>query len=131
MATPPAADREYAFGLSEFTTNPWPFERDVERYAAHGLDTIEVVEAKLDENRLEEQFASIREAGLGISGLQPKVRTFFNSRMTPDPKPLDERVKALRGSIERLGRYAPGVPFITNTGAHPKDGVTGDRSPAS
>ncbi|MBE7218213.1 MAG: sugar phosphate isomerase/epimerase [Caulobacteraceae bacterium] len=120
MAITPASDRGYAFGLSEFTTDPWSFERDVERYAAHGLDTIEVVEAKLDERRLEEQFASIREAGLGISGVQPKVRTFFQSRMTPDPKPLDERVKALRGSIERLGRYAPDVPFITNTGAHPK-----------
>ena len=120
MAILPASDRDYAFGLSEFTTNPWSFERDVERYAAHGLDTIEVVEAKLDESRLEAQFASIREAGLGISGVQPKVRTFFGSRMKPDPKPLDERVKVLRGSIERLGRYAPDVPFITNTGAHPK-----------
>ena len=107
-------------GLSEFTTQPWSFDTDVERYAAHGLATIEVVEAKLDDARVVEQMQSIAAAGLQISGVQPKVRTFFASRMTPEPKPLDERVAALRGTIERLGRLAPGVPFITNTGAHPK-----------
>ena len=112
--------RGYQLGLSEFTTQPWSFDQDVERYAAHGLDTIEVVEAKLDDARFEAQMRSISEAGLKISGVQPKVRTFFASRMTPQPHGLDDRVKALRGTIERLGRLAPGAPFITNTGAHPK-----------
>ena len=112
--------RAYSFGISEFTTQPWSFDEDVARYAKLGIDTIEVVEAKLDGARCAEQMAAIAKAGLEISGVQPKVRTFFASRMTPDPKGLDERVAALRGSIERLGRYAPGVPFITNTGAHPR-----------
>lgn len=110
----------FVFGISEFTTMPWTFDHDVKRYAALGVDTIEVVEAKLDDGRFAEQMASIAEAGLGISGVQPKVRTFFDSRMTPDPKGLDDRVACLRASIERLGRHAPGAPFITNTGAHPK-----------
>ncbi len=110
----------FKFGISEFTTMPWTFDEDVERYAKLGIDTIEVVEAKLDDRRFAEQMESIAAAGLGISGLQPKVRTFFGSRMTPDPQPLDERVACLRGSIERLARFAPGVPFITNTGAHPE-----------
>ena len=110
----------YRFGISEFTTQPWSFDEDVERYAKLGIDTIEVVEAKLDDARLADQMRSISAAGLGISGVQPKVRTFFSSRMQPDPKGLDDRVTALRSSIERLGRFAPGVPFITNTGAHPK-----------
>jgi sugar phosphate isomerase/epimerase len=118
--------KDYRFGISEFTTQPWSFDEDVERYAKLGVDTIEVVEAKLDEVRFAEQMQSIGAAGLGISGVQPKVRTFFSSRMAPDPTRLDERVAALRGSIERLGRYAPGVPFITNTGAHP----TGDMAEA-
>lgn len=113
-------DKPYRFGISEFTTMPWSFDEDVARYARLGVDTIEVVEAKLDDDRFAEQMLAIGDAGLGISGVQPKVRTFFSSRMTPDPKELDERVAALRGSIERLGRHAPGVPFITNTGAHPK-----------
>ena len=111
---------ELTLGLSEFTTEPWSFDQDVARYAAHGLATIEVVEAKLDDGRLAEQMGSIAAAGLGISGVQPKVRTFFASRMKPDPSALEDRVRALRGTIERLGRLAPGAPFITNTGAHPK-----------
>ena len=112
-------DLPFTFGISEFTTMPWSFDQDVERYAGLGVDAIEVVEAKLDDDRLGEQMRSIAAAGLVISGVQPKVRTFFGSRMTPGPTSLDDRVACLRGSIERLGRFAPGVPFITNTGAHP------------
>jgi sugar phosphate isomerase/epimerase len=110
----------FTFGISEFTTMPWSFDEDVARYAALGVDAIEIVEAKLDPDRLDEQMASVAAAGLTISGIQPKVRTFFPSRMMPDPKPLDERIAALRGTIERLAAHAPGVPFITNTGPHPK-----------
>ena len=123
----------FRFGVSEFTTMPWSFDEDVERYARLGIDAIEVVEAKLDAGRFAEQMESIRKAGLSISGVQPKVRTFFASRMTPDPHSLDERTQALRQSIERLGRHAPGAPFITNTGAHPRGDmadamtVVGDR----
>lgn len=114
------ASLPFTFGISEFTTMPWTFEQDVERYARLGVDTIEVVEAKLDDERFAEQMQSIAAAGLGISGVQPQVRTFFSSKMMPDPKPLEERVACMRKTIERLGRFAPGVPFITNTGAHPK-----------
>jgi sugar phosphate isomerase/epimerase len=117
--------RSFVFGISEFTTMPWSFDQDVERYARVGVDAIEVVEAKLDPARTDEQMRSISAAGLTISGVQPKVRTFFPSRMMPDPKPVDERIACLRGTIERLARYAPGVPFITNTGPHPK-GDTAD-----
>lgn len=109
----------FRFGVSQFTTMPWSFDRDVDRYAALGVDAIEVVEAKLDPDRIAEQIAKIVSAGLSISGVQPKVRTFFNSRMEPEPKGLDERIAALRGSMERLGRHTPGAPFITNTGAQP------------
>ena len=115
MTAPP-----FAFGISEFTTMPWSFDQDVERYADLGVDAIEVVEAKLDGDRFAEQMNAIGPAGLSISGVQPRVRTFFDSRMAPNPSGLDARVACLRDSIERLGRYAPGAPFITNTGAHPK-----------
>ena len=114
MPAPP-----FLFGISEFTTKPWSFERDVQTYARLGVDAIEVVEEKLDEASFHAQMQSIADAGLSISGVQPKVRTFFESRMTPEPKLLEDRVSALRGSIERLAKYAPDVPFITNTGAHP------------
>lgn len=110
----------FAFGISEFTTQPWSFDEDIVRYARLGVDTIEVVEAKLDDARFAEQMQAIAAEGLAISGVQPAVRTFFGSRMMPQPTDLKARIAALRGSIERLARFAPGVPFITNTGAHPK-----------
>ncbi len=109
-----------SLGISEFTTMPWSFEQDLAAYATAGADAIEVVEAKLDPVQFAGQLAAIRAAGLTISGVQPKVRTFFASRMTPEPSGLADRAAALRQSIERLGRHAPGVPFITNTGAHPR-----------
>ena len=113
-------------GFSEFTTMPWSFERDLAAYARAGTAAMEVVEAKLDDGRAAKQLTSIGAAGLAISGVQPKVRTFFASRMTPEPKGLADRVAALRGSIERLGPHATNAPFITNTGAHP----TGDMDEA-
>ena len=113
-------DHTFRFGVSEFTTMPWTFAQDLAAYARLGVDAIEVVEAKLDPARLAEQFAAIRAAGLDVSAVQPKVRTFFASRMTPEPAALADRVAALRSSIERIAPYVPGVTFITNTGAHPR-----------
>ena len=42
----------YQFGVSEFTTQPWTFEQDVENYARLGVQAIEVCEAKLDAGRI-------------------------------------------------------------------------------
>ena len=109
-----------SFGVSEFTTMPWSFDRDLETYTRLGVDAIEVVEAKLDSDRYADQMRAIAEAGLTISGVQPSVRTFFDSRMMPTPAGVEARTACLRGSIERLAQLAPGAPFITNTGAHPK-----------
>ena len=113
-------------GFSEFTTNPWSFERDLAAYARVGAAAMEVVEDKLDPDRAAEQLAAIGAAGLAISGVQPSVRTFFASHMTPEPRRLEDRVAALRSTVERLGPHAPATPFITNTGAHP----TGDMAEA-
>jgi len=109
-----------AFGVSEFTTMPWSFEQDVERYAALGVRVIEVCEQKLDPNGFPEQFGKLAARGMRISGVQPLVRTFFSSRMQPSPAGIQDRIFKFRSSIEKLSRYAPGAPFICNTGAHPK-----------
>lgn len=108
------------FGVSQFTTMPWSFDEDVARYRALGVDAIEVVEAKLDAERAPAQMETIHAASLKVSAVQPAVRTFFSSRMMPGPASLDDRVACLRRSIERLARHAPGAPFITNAGAHPR-----------
>ena len=110
----------FTFGVSEFTTMPWSFEEDVERYAALGVTAIELCEQKLDDARYAAQVESIAVGGLAICAVQPLVRTFFASRMTPDPIAMPDRTARMRMSIERLARFAPGAPFIVNTGAHPK-----------
>ncbi len=110
----------FSYAVSEFTTMPWTFEDDVARYAALGVEAIEVTEQKLDPARFADQMALLAAHGLAVCAVQPRVRTFFASRMTPEPRAIADRVALLRGSIERLARFAPGAPFITNTGAHPK-----------
>ena len=38
---------DFIFGVSQFTTNPWAFEQDIEVYARLGVQAIEVCEFKL------------------------------------------------------------------------------------
>jgi sugar phosphate isomerase/epimerase len=118
MPVPP-----YQFGISEFTTWPWSFEQDVERYAELGVDTIEVCEFKLDEKRIDEQLALIGQHGLSISSVQPSTRTLFPSQSMPEPKDIDARMALFRRTITRIGDLATGVPFVTNTGIPPDGNI--------
>ena len=113
----------YIFGVSEFTTQPWSFEQDVERYARLDVDTIEVCEAKLDERRVNEQLAHVERVGLTISSVQPAVRTLFPSLSQPEPKDVPARMARFRGTIERFGGMAAEVPFVTNTGIPPNGNI--------
>jgi sugar phosphate isomerase/epimerase len=113
----------FPIGINEFTTQPWTFEQDVERYAALGIAMIEVCEEKLNDERYKEQMAMVSAHGLSVSAIQPLVRTFGASQMTPEPKGLGARIARLRTSIERLSPFARGCPFITNTGAPEKGNI--------
>ena len=113
----------YQYGVSEFTTWPWSFEEDVERYAALGVDTIEVCEFKLDGRRAGEQLALIAEHGLRISSVQPSVRTLYPGRMQPEPSKPGERMARFRRSIERIAPFGADLPFVTNTGNAPKGNI--------
>jgi len=104
------------FGISEFTTWPWSFEQDVEHYARLGVDAIEICEFKLDQKRIAEQLAIVKQHGLRISSVQPSVRTLFPSSSQPEPKDVPQRMKRFQQTIERFGDVASGVPFVTNTG---------------
>jgi sugar phosphate isomerase/epimerase len=106
----------YRFGVSQFTTNPWSFQEDIEGYARLGVDVIEVCEVKLDADRAADQLALVGQTGLAIGSVQPEVRTLFPSRTQPEPKEPGERISRLRHTIERFGRFADGVPFVCNTG---------------
>jgi sugar phosphate isomerase/epimerase len=111
----------FPIGINEFTTQPWTFEQDVERYAELGITRIEVCEEKLDNRRYKEQMEMVASYGLSVSAIQPLVRTFGSSQMKPAPKELSARVSRLRLSIERLSPFAEGCPFILNTGV-PENG---------
>ena len=109
----------FQFGISEFTTHPWSFERDVETYARLGVSAIEVCEAKLNPARISAQMDLIGAAGLEITSVQPKTRTLFPRLSQPEPKEIGERIKLFQQTIETLSPWTPGVAYVTNTGIPP------------
>lgn len=117
--TPPP----YHFSVSEFTTNPWTFERDVETYATLRVDGLEVCEFKLDPDRIGEQLDLISGHGLTITSVQPAVRTLFPSKSQPEPIQVADRISRFRRTIDRIGAAGRGIPFITNTGIPPDGNI--------
>ena len=114
---------ELQFGISQFTTHPWSFERDVEAYARLGAAAIEVCEVKLDPDKIAAQMALVQDAGLEITSVQPATRTLYPSQSQPEPKPVGERMARFRQTIEMLAPYTPGVAYVTNTGIPPDGNV--------
>ena len=110
---------DFLFGVSQFTTNPWTFERDIEAYARLGVQAIEVCEFKLTDDAWQQQMSLPAAHGLAITSIQPVVRTLFPSLSQPVPQNIESRMARFRQSIERLAPYAPGTPFVTNTGIAP------------
>jgi sugar phosphate isomerase/epimerase len=112
------------FGISEFTTWPWSFERDVERYAAHAIDAIEVCEFKLDRNDYRPQLESIARAGLTVSSVQSTVHSLFPDSLAPAPSDPTDRVRHMKAAIERIAPHVPpGTPFVVITGAAPEGNI--------
>ncbi|HEY8284814.1 MAG TPA: sugar phosphate isomerase/epimerase family protein [Chloroflexota bacterium] len=109
----------FTFGVSEFTSQPWTYEEDLENYARLGVNTIEVCEVKLDDARAAEQLELVAQSGLVISSVQPAVRTLFPSLSQPEPKDIPARMSRFRHTIELVAPFAPNVPFVTNTGIPP------------
>src|SRR5579872_2947017 len=106
-------------GMSEFTTQPWTFEQDVDHFAQHRIQAIEVCEVKLARDRMHDQLRLPGEHGLRISSAQPAIRTLFPSKSQPEPVPVQQRMDLFRRTIESFGIYAQGLPFVTNTGIPP------------
>jgi sugar phosphate isomerase/epimerase len=108
------------FGISEFTTWPWSFERDVERYAAHGVDAIEICEFKLDRDDYGPQLRSVAASGLGVSSVQSTVHSLFPDSLSPSPRRPADRLRHMKTAIERISPHVPGgTPFVAITGAAP------------
>lgn len=112
--------RDFAFGVSEFTTWPNTFEADVELYAAAGADCIEVTEFKLDGARLLEQLRSVQPSGLSVSSVQATVHSLFPDGLAGEPTDPQDRARHMRQSIERIAPLVPvETPFVAVTGAAP------------
>lgn len=110
----------YRFGVSEFTTKPWTFERDVERYAAHGIDAIEICQFKLGGDYAA-AFDLVRRSGLAVSSVQTTVHALFPDSLAPRPADPAERLDTILASIDRIAPHVPaGTPFVVITGAAPE-----------
>jgi|GEM_PF-274674 len=110
----------YRFGVSEFTTWPWPFERDLERYRANGIDAIEICEFKLNRNDYAPQLSAIKDSGLAVSSVQSTVHSLFPDSLAPQPAAPGDRVRHIKNAIERIAPHVPHrTPFVVITGAAP------------
>jgi sugar phosphate isomerase/epimerase len=114
--------KPYRFGFSEFTTWPWPFRRDVERYRSHGADSIEICEFKLPHNDYRLYLELLD--GLTPASVQMSVHSVFVDSMANKPEDPDDRVGAMKAAIAMTAPHLPaGTPFIVITGVAPDGNV--------
>lgn len=110
----------YTFGVSQYTTKQWSFEEDIENFPGLGVGAIEICEYKLDPNETRAQLALVREKGLPVTSVQPKVHTVYPDSLFKEPKEPKERMKLFRQAIEMIAPYiGAGTPFVANTGIAP------------
>jgi sugar phosphate isomerase/epimerase len=110
----------YQFGVSEFSTWPWPFERDLRQYVTHGIDAIEVCEFKLDREDYAPQLEAVIRSGLAVSSVQATVHSLFPDSLAAQPTAPPDRVRHIKTAIERIAPHVPaGTPFVVITGAAP------------
>jgi sugar phosphate isomerase/epimerase len=107
------------FGVSQYTTWPQTFQQDLELYRKAGVAHIEVCEAKLDPKDCHSQLQQIRDSGLRVSSVQPRLHSLFPDFPRPEPKSPRERMAYLCGTMELFGRYFPGTTVVSISGAVP------------
>lgn len=110
----------YRFGVSEFTTWPWSFERDVAQYPAHGIHTIEICQFKLNRNDYAPQLRLLKDDAMAVSSVQSTVHSLFPDSLAPQPTAPEDRVRHIKDAITRLSPHIPPhTPFVVITGAAP------------
>jgi sugar phosphate isomerase/epimerase len=119
----PANPLAATFGVSEFTTMPWSFAEDVERYRSLGIRAVELVEEKLGDMDVSEIQARLADAGLTVTSVQPRIHSLFPNHPYPEPAEPSVRMERLRACIDRYAELAHGAPFITITGAPPNGNI--------
>jgi sugar phosphate isomerase/epimerase len=108
------------FGISQFTTTPWPFERDLIEYPKAGAGWIEICEFKLDRGDYTPQLEAVGRAGLRVSSVQPTVHAVYPDSLAPAPLDPHVRARHFERSMERIAPHVPnGTPFVVISGAAP------------
>jgi sugar phosphate isomerase/epimerase len=109
------------FGISQFTTTPWPFERDLIEFPLAGAGWIEVCEFKLDRADYAPQLEAVQHAGLRVSSVQTTVHAIYPDSLAPAPREPAVRVEHIEKSMERIAKHVPpGTPFVVISGAAPE-----------
>ncbi len=110
------------FAVSQFTTWNQTFEEDIELFVRQGIATIELCERKLaeDTGKASEQLALLKEAGLRVSSIQPRVHALFPDSMNPANDHVERRAQHLRDTIVLMADHFPGTPLVTITGNAPR-----------
>jgi sugar phosphate isomerase/epimerase len=107
------------FGVSQFTTGTQSFEEDVALLCETGIPCIEVCEAKLDARAPDAQLDILKQSGLRVSSVQPRLHSLFPDFPRPEPRSPKARMQSLRATIELFSRHFPGTTFVTISGAAP------------
>ncbi len=107
------------FGVSQYTTWPQTFEQDLQLYGDAGVEFIEVCEAKLAAADPHPQLARLRDSGLKVSSVQPRLHSLFPDFPRPQPVSPRERMIRFGETIRLFGRYFPGTTLVSITGAAP------------
>jgi sugar phosphate isomerase/epimerase len=107
------------FGVSQYTTWPQTFEEDLRLYREAGVEYVEICEAKLDSSDPHPQLRSLKDSGLKVSSVQPRLHSLFPDFPRPEPKSPRDRMLRFRDTIQLFGRYFPGTTLVTISGAAP------------
>lgn len=109
------------FGVSEFTTWPLSFEEDVALYRECGVDAIELCEFKLADGAAgEDQLRQLKDSGLALASVQPRLHSLFPDAPRPEPADPRERMMRVEATMRRIGKHFPGATLVSITGAAPR-----------
>lgn len=109
------------FAVSEFTSWHLSFEEDVRLYLELGVDAIEVCERKLSKDKVKagEQLAYLKETGLPVSSIQPRVHALFADSMSPEPLDPERRMEQFMDSVDLFSEFFPDTPMVAISGNAP------------
>ena len=108
------------FSVSQYTTFPLSFDQDVALYRDLGIEAIEICEEKLsDDPRVaRRQLAGVRDSGLKVTSVQPKIHSPFPHRATAEGDPIEhhDRMIRFRKTIDLFAECFPGEAIVLVAG---------------